>query len=354
MTRLRILEVASELPPVRSGVARAAGRVVEGLRVRGHHVDCLSSVDAWRFSVGEFRFSALGARWLRLQRLVQGYDLVHLTGPAPFIADALLLRWRIARGDRPPLVYTHGFDLVLEGLRRPSHVYRRAVRSLMNTADAVVVTTPGYQARYASLRVAPVVIPWASELEVVARSTPPFDGSGPLRVLFVGQHRPYKGVDRLIDAAAGLDDVHLTMIGGGSGAPGDTARIAELGATNITHLGRVGDDVLEQQFADHDVICLPSTNESEAFGIVLLEGMASGCAAVASDLPGVRDVVGDAGLLVPPRDTGALRAALARLAADPGLVASLAAAGHTSAARYSWEATTDAYERLYLDLVSSS
>ena len=71
---------------------------------------------------------------------------------------------------------------------------------------------------------------------------------------------------------------------------------------------------------------LPSTNRREAFGLVLLEGMAAGCVPVASDLPGVRDLARSNGLLVAPGDAQDLRWALQALAARPDTVRRLQAA----------------------------
>ena len=60
---------------------------------------------------------------------------------------------------------------------------------------------------------------------------------------------------------------------------------------------------------------LPSVR-MESFGIVLLEGMAAGCVAVASALPGPAEVVGDAGLDFPPGDVDALARILRSLSSE--------------------------------------
>ena len=86
--------------------------------------------------------------------------------------------------------------------------------------------------------------------------------------------------------------------------------------------------------------------------LVLVEGMASGCLAIASRLPGVTDVVGDAGVLVPPGDTGALREALGRLVSDPSLVGLLQSRARERSARYSWSTTVDGYEELFSELAA--
>ena len=62
-----------------------------------------------------------------------------------------------------------------------------------------------------------------------------------------------------------------------------------------------------------DVVILPSTSRLEAFGIVGLEGMATGKPLILSDIPGVRDVISnDEGFIVEPLDPEALKHLLKR------------------------------------------
>ncbi len=75
--------------------------------------------------------------------------------------------------------------------------------------------------------------------------------------------------------------------------------------------------------------------------------MAAGCAVVASDLAGFREAAGGAARYTPVGDVAALRAALARLLAEPDALASLAEEGRRRAAGHSFEALAASYERLY-------
>ena len=68
------------------------------------------------------------------------------------------------------------------------------------------------------------------------------------------------------------------------------------------------------------------TSEAEKFPIVLLEAMIAGAAIITTSGTGCAEVVGDAALLVPPKDPNAIRAALDKLIADPDLVARLGVA----------------------------
>jgi glycosyltransferase involved in cell wall biosynthesis len=132
-----------------------------------------------------------------------------------------------------------------------------------------------------------------------------------------------KGIAELVAAAEhlrarGLHDVVVRLVG----AP-DPANPRSLSERELVRFARSGlvewlgrrDDIPEQLARCH-VACLPSYREGAPLS--LLEAAAAGRAIVATDVPGCREVVkhGANGVLVPPRDSLALAAALARLLAD--------------------------------------
>ena len=87
----------------------------------------------------------------------------------------------------------------------------------------------------------------------------------------------------------------------------------------IEWLGRISDDERSARMRGCTVYCSPSVR-GESFGMVLLEAMASGCALVASDLDGHRNVASDGvdALLAPVGDAAALAKALRRVLDDDG------------------------------------
>lgn len=351
---MRVLTVASEAPGVTSGLGASVGKVVEGLIDRGHKVDVVSAGDAVSLRVGEFRLSGLAAVFPEIDTLCRAFDVIHVHGPCPTLSDALLLRLTRARRQAPTVVYTHHFDIWLEGLVKASRLYNRGHQALARRAAHVVATTPSYASELSrSMGRKVEVIPWGVDSERFGgtRHVGPYDGARPLRVLFVGQMRHYKGVAHLIDAVDGAPELDLTIVGGGP-------REAEFRrrASHVPHvrvLGRVDDEELVHHYLGCDVIVLPSVSPLEAFGLVLLEGMAAGCVPVASDLPGVRDVAGPTGCLVRPDDVATLRGALLDLARDPARVQLLAARSRAAAARCTWQACVGAYERLMLDALAA-
>ncbi len=95
----------------------------------------------------------------------------------------------------------------------------------------------------------------------------------------------------------------------------------------------------------------------EGMPLALIEGMAAGCAAIGSAVPGVREVIEDGvdGLLVPEADANALVDALEHVLRDPEFGARLAAAArHAATEKYSRELMNQRYEDLFVELARSA
>jgi rhamnosyl/mannosyltransferase len=143
--------------------------------------------------------------------------------------------------------------------------------------------------------------------------------------------RYYKGVHVLIEAMRELPNARLVVVGTGMMERAWRARAQELGvAERIEFAGDVPDTQLPGYFAACDIFVLPSSERSEAFGIVQLEAMAAGKPVVCTELgtgTSFVNVDGETGLVVPARDAPALASAIQKLSDDPGLRARMGAAG---------------------------
>jgi rhamnosyl/mannosyltransferase len=334
---VRVLTVVTEAPPIRSGIAKVAGRMTAGLHELGHDVDVVTSVDVGRRHLGEIRLTAMGPHFLRLRREISGYDVVNLHGPAPTFSDVFLALWRtLPRRDRPGLVYTHHSDLHLSGATPLCDVYNWMHSRLLRAASHVIVSTPSYRERMlvqGARRVAVVPFGIDERANTVAQAG---RDDGRLRVAFVGQLRPYKGVDVLLRAATCLPDVAFEIAGSGHREAALRRMAAELRLSNVTFHGAVTDGERNAILDRSHVVVLPSRTRAEAFGIVLLEGMRAGCVPVASDLPGVRDVAGLSGLLVRPGHPRSLVQALCHLRDDVHDRRRRSARSREVAATYGW------------------
>jgi rhamnosyl/mannosyltransferase len=348
---MRTLTVVTEAPPVRSGIAETVAQVTAGLRELGHDVELCTAADVGRVSFGEFRLTGLVRHWPMLLRELDGYDVVNLHGPAPSFSDAFLALWRtVPRDRRPALVYTHHSEIELSGLRPLCNMYNSMHARLMRAADGVVVSTPSYAD--AALRAG------ARTVRIVPHGVQ--DGAiGPEQVLrasrftvaFVGQLRPYKGVDVLLRAAAALPDVDFEICGTGHQEIELRELAAQLRLGNVRWHGSVSNQRREEILRRAHVVALPSLTRAEAFGIVLLEGMRVGAVPIASNLPGVRDVAGATGLLCQPGDPRSLVQALCYLRDDPAEWARRSVASVDTAGNYRWDDAALRYHYVYNEAV---
>lgn len=177
-------------------------------------------------------------------------------------------------------------------------------------------------------------------------------------VLFVGgldtQHN-FKGVEQLLEAfksiAASFPQASLVLVGKGNLEGHYQQRIKELGLeSQTTILNSVTDEKLAGLFREAWVTVLPSTNRAEAFGLVLLESLASGTAVIASNLPGVRSVFrnNEQGYLVKPGDVGHLAQKLREIVGDKAKTEALGQAGRGWIEQeYSWKKFGQRLEAAY-------
>jgi phosphatidyl-myo-inositol alpha-mannosyltransferase len=143
---------------------------------------------------------------------------------------------------------------------------------------------------------------------------PRHDEQGRPVVLFLGRHEGRKGLNVLLDAFALVDRPAVLWVAGeGPGSEMQRRRHPE--SDRVRWLGMVSDDEAASRLAGADVLCAPSLH-GESFGMVLLEGMAAGCAVVASDIEGYRLAAGGHAELVAPGDAPALARALGVALAD--------------------------------------
>jgi len=140
-------------------------------------------------------------------------------------------------------------------------------------------------------------------------------------LLFVGRFRHYKGLDTLLEAMALLPRTRL-MLGGDGVLRADLERLAGRRRLDgrVQFLGEVPQRDLPGLYRAAGAFALPSSSRAEAFGMVLLEAMASGLPCVTTEVgTGTSWLVQDGvtGCVVPPNDPAALAGALGGLFDNP-------------------------------------
>jgi rhamnosyl/mannosyltransferase len=340
---LRILIATSELPPTRSGMARVATNLIDGFKARGHEVDVLASERLPRIAWRDVRVPLLLPRWRSFSQRARRADVISLHGPIPGFSD-LILAWSRVRPSTP-IAYTHHMDIRFRHARAITSAYGAMYRRLANGADVTIVSTCATARAFDGRNVH--VVPFGVEHERVRRDVAIEDR---FSVLFVGQLRPYKGVDVLLRAMAHLPDVHLTVVGRGYAEADLRALAGRLSLRNVTFAGAPDDGALWEMYARHHVFAQPSL-EMEYFGLASLEAMASGCVPVITALPGPTEVVGDAGIVVPPGDASALAARIARLRDEPTLRQELSERARARAAAFTWDRCVERHLQVYASVL---
>ena len=175
-------------------------------------------------------------------------------------------------------------------------------------------------------------------------------------VLFVGRLTEHKGIQTIIEAAAHTEpSIMYLLVGPGEMPKAWLRRMNELKvADRIVLVGKVADKDLPAYYAASDILVLPSVSRLEAFGLVLVEAMACGKPVVASDMPGVRDVIedGKTGLLCKPFSDTDLASKINAALSDACLGGDMGRAGRKLVEqRYSWSVISKKIEALYEEVL---
>jgi len=336
--KMKILEVAADAPPYKGGISRLVSILSTGLKKRGHVVQIISP----KIRLKEFKFSTIPFhRW-------NDYDLIHLHGPTPFLSDLMLVHSKV------PIVYTHHAEICWIS-NSISKIYRKVHSFLARKAQAVVVHSYDYRLLFKNLPNVWVVRPPASFLP--PKGLDMRSKEGPFTVLYVGQFRPFKGINVFIKAAKLLKNVNFFLVGDGYLKPKFMRMSKDL--LNVKFFGNLDDNKLIDLYKRAHVICLPSINTTEAYGLVLIEGALFGCVPIASNLPGVREnIYLLKGLLFEPKSHYSLAQKISMLCRNRKLWAELSERSYVAAVNYANTFTLDYYvdnhERIFQKCLSTS
>lgn len=175
-------------------------------------------------------------------------------------------------------------------------------------------------------------------------------------VLYVSRMSYRKGPHVLLNAFSKIEDATLVIVGSGEMLPFLKAQAKFLGIEDrVVFMGYVPDDLLPEIFKMADIFVLPSVS-SEAFGIVVLEAMASGVPVIATDVGGIPEVLkeNEAGLLIPPGNELELRKAIQKLLNNEELRKWYGINGRKAVEeKYSWDKVVVEIEKVYEEIISN-
>jgi len=336
----------------------------ENLRERGHQVRIITApwgddppaqdviqigqaiAVPYNGSVGRITLSA------RLEYLVtrildrERFDIIHHHEPLVPLLSAQILD----RKSCPQVATFHAFG----GFSFSYWAFRPIARRYMNKLDGRIAVSSA--ARHFISRYFPGdydIIPNGVDVDFFASAKPfPEYTDGKTNILFVGRVEPRKGAMYLARAYAKLKqrypDTRLIIVGRGPELGDVREFVHEEGVEDVLFAGRASDIDKARFYKTADIFSAPSTGQ-ESFGVVLLEAMAAGTAAIASDIHGYKKVIqrNVSGLLVEPRDVDALCGALERLVTQPALRTRLGEAGSIRAREFDWSHVTDQLVAFY-------
>ena len=388
---MRIAHIVCSYPPYYSGMGAVVLQTVDELASRGHEVEVITplyepfgkSREAAYPEYAEEQIDYASRITPRIQygnaaylpeiaKKLDDFDLVHLH--YPFFGTATMVsRWK-KKNPHKPLVVTYHMDTRAGGWKGLIFKYyaKYWMPRILGSADLLIASSQDYieasdAARfYHASREKWQILPFGVDVKRFAPRKKPIDffehGFHPNvpTIIFVGgmdKAHYFKGVDVLLQALKILQiegiDVQAVLVGDGKLRKRYVIKAKGYGIEqHVLFVGRVEDNILPMYYNMADLAVLPSTDRGEAFGMVLLEAMASGVPVVASDIPGVRSVARDGGSVVSPNDAGALAEAIAGFFRDDQERVRLGVlARRTVEEKYAWESIIDQLEGWYTELV---
>lgn len=385
---MQIVHIVCSYPPYYGGMGNVALQTVGELKRRGHDVTVLTPLyetlgETQEEDIREERIAARrlvpsisygnAARLPAIAKELDGADVVHLHYPF-FGTAGLVARWKDAHSD-VPLCITYHMDTRGNGWKGLAFKWYAAfwMPRILRRADMLVASSFDYIATsdaggiFQAQKEKWIELPFGVDTDRFQPRKKPdvlfqqygLDPNIPT-VLFVGgMDRPhyFKGISTLLAALLLLKKnetaVQAICVGDGELREGFELKTKGFGLDSfVRFVGSVGDLELPSYYNMADLLVLPSVNRGEAFGMVLLEAMASGIPVAASDLPGVRAVARKGGWTFAPGDSTALAEGIVDFFSGTYDRAALSRdVRRIAEAEYSWTVIVDRLEKEYTRLV---
>jgi glycosyltransferase involved in cell wall biosynthesis len=256
----------------------------------------------------------------------QPIEVIHAHWIFPQGGIAMLAR-ALSRSRAKVLCTSHGGDLY--GLK--GAVLNRFKKIVADACDHLTVVSRSMRGDLMKLGVEPSkvsVIPMGVDLRY--RFVPPSVPSRAESLLFVGRLVEKKGLRYLLEAMPEilkrLPQAYLTVVGDGPSRLDLEKLASDLGLRErVRFLGALKNEELPAVYQRAGIVVFPSMisddGDQEGFGLVLVEALGCGCAAVVTDLPAMMDIVedGKTAIVVRQKNPGEIAVAVIRLLAYPEL-----------------------------------
>lgn len=382
---LRIAHLTATFPPYPGGAGNTAFHFARTQAARGHHVEVYT---ATADGVAPDPGGAVVHRIEPMLRIgnaplipsiarLRGFDVMHLHYPFMFGAE-LTLAGRLGPDGRGAALLVHYKNRIVGRGARGAifETYEHTVAPLLiRSADRICVLSRDHAESVPYLRRAlertperlrempngvdsEVFSPGPDSAGIRERLGIAGDAVVAAFVATLDRAHHFKRLDIAIEALArSRHEPHLVVAGGGELLDGFRRQAAAAGVGDRVHfLGALPQSELPEVLRASDLIML-TTEPPESFGIVLIEAMACGLPALATEYPGVRAVVddGENGMLAPQGDPAAAAAALdAMVELGAQGRQRMGAAGRAKAERnWSWPSLTDRMDAVYREAIAT-
>lgn len=180
------------------------------------------------------------------------------------------------------------------------------------------------------------VIPYGADITRSAKQWPRCRDA-PVRLLYVGQISPRKGIHLLFEALARIASAEYSLTLIGTWRPGFRQWLDRQYGIRYRYLGKISHIELHNFYKAHDALVFPTL--ADGFGLVILEAMACGIPVIASTHSAGPDIItnGRDGLIFRGQDVGALRTAIADLLNKVDILPEMGFEARRTAEQLSWD-----------------
>lgn len=363
--RPTIVQIAGYYPPNLGGMERVAQELSEELARRSYDVRVLTSnvnqpkhpepdapnlritrLRAFEFAHTPFAFGIIPAL-LRVPK----HSILHLHLAQALYPECTFL---VAKLRRMPYVVHFHLDLQPSGPFGKLFVPYKAIviSAVIKHANAVIVFSTDQQnfihQTYGVPKKNIVIIPNGVGSEYF------MDRSGQSKqaeasLLYVGRISQQKRVHILTEAMGLLHEpARLVVVGDGDERAQVEASIPDSLKARITFTGRLSPKKTLAYFRKADVFVMAS--RIEGMPLAILEAMASGLPIVGADVPGIKELVSDVGVLVHNPSAKTFAVCLDKVLSNPTNLRELSRKSSATANQYSWSVLTDHFEHVYKGL----
>jgi glycosyltransferase involved in cell wall biosynthesis len=366
---MRILMTSYEVPPVGGGGGQFAKELALRLAELGDEVDlvtmrfrCLVRVERFPgltihrvpsvrrnlrscsvFEAASYLLGAMPVMAGLLQK--RSYHVVH----SHFILPDGLLGWYAARSAGLPFIVTaHGTDVPSHNPYRVRFLHKclgPVWRRLTSRASRIVCPSRVLKllVESANNHARTIIVPNGFDADRFSTGKKRAN-----RILLVARLVESKGVQYLLRALVGFDGDYEVVLTGDGPYRSYLQKLADSLKVHVRFIGWVDNqsEAFRDLYEKSRIFVFPS--EAENCPLVLMEAMSAGLAIITTRDTGCADVVGDAAILVPPRDPSSIRAALQELVSSPERVAALGAEARRRARRlFDWSTVVEQYREIY-------